>query len=103
MLCAARISQLFILFQQGDKKLIAQLKQLNPNAIVNNQWYFQLTQLCQLYQSFYQLHTLDYKEFRTFIFNAPINHQLKAHHLCIKIAKAQAHVDNNLYFLTTST
>jgi len=100
MLKAELINKLFILFQQGDKKLISQLKLQYPDAVINTQWHFQITHLWQFYLHFYQFTDISYHEFRKFLFNSPINNQLKAHQLSIKIAISAPHIDDSEYYLT---
>ena len=99
MLDAAAITQLFILFNAGDKKLINSLNEHNTNSIQGSQWHFSLEQLCSFYQTFYQLEPIAYLSFRKVLFNSPINHELKSLGLCISIAKPAKNVDQTIYCL----
>lgn len=99
MLTASAITQLFILFNEGDKKLITALKTHNPHCIVNQQWHFSIGELCTFYQFFYQLDSIEYLSFRKFLFSSPINHQLQPLGLCINIAQSGVNIDQSIYYL----
>jgi len=99
MLTAQQISQLFMLFAQGDEQLIRQLRHCCPEAIVERQWQFTLPVLHQFVQHFYALENSNYQRFRSTLFNSSINHDLAAVGWTINIAINRANVDRSVYVL----
>ncbi|EPJ51787.1 MAG: hypothetical protein OFPI_16430 [Osedax symbiont Rs2] len=99
MLTAQKINQLFMLFAEENKQLIAQLRNDSPEAIVDRQWQFSLPMLHQFMQHFYSLEDSDYQKFRSTLFNSSINHDLAAAGWIIKIAINRKNVDRSVYVL----
>ena len=103
MLEARHITQLFMLFTQGDKQLISQLKHFCPGAIAHQQWQFSLGQLHQFVQHCYPIAESDYQSFRSTLFNSSINHDLAAAGWVIKILVNRKNVDRSIYVLQKLT